>query len=125
MHNFLQERRLQEKLTDPRGKNKLMGASLDTRGFLLLLPSLDMQPKAYSRFASCSSLRGVGVCSPRPAGHSEFCKYSADSLTGCIALAADGAGPRRCTAGVTPASVRTRDKRTEARTGRPLYPRNG
>ena len=40
-----------------------------------------------------------------------------DSLTGCARLAANGAGPRRCTAGVTPASVRTRDRRTEARTG--------
>ena len=41
-------------------------------------------------------------------------------------LAASGAGPRRCTAGVTPASVRTRDRRTEARTGPgPLCSRNG
>ena len=49
-----------------------------------------------------------------------------DSLTGGIGLAANGAGPRRCTAGVTPASVRTRDRRTEARTGPgPLCPRNG
>ena len=30
---------------------------------------------------------------------------------------ANGAGPWRCTAGVTPASTRTRDRRTEARTG--------
>ena len=51
---------------------------------------------------------------------------STDSLTGCAGLAANGAGPRRCTAGVTPASVRTRDRRTEARTGPgPLCPRNG
>ena len=42
---------------------------------------------------------------------------STNSLTGCIGLAADGAGPQRCTAGVTPAFVRTRDRRTEARTG--------
>ena len=49
-----------------------------------------------------------------------------NSLTGCVGLAANGAGPRRCTAGATPASVRTRDRRTEARTGPgPLYPRNG
>ena len=49
-----------------------------------------------------------------------------NSLTGCVGLAANGAGPRRCTAGVTPASVRTRDRRTEARTGPgPLCPRNG
>ena len=41
---------------------------------------------------------------------------STDSLTGCARLVANGAGPRRCTAGVTPASVRTRDRRTEART---------
>ena len=65
---------------------------------------------------------GVGVCSPRPAGHSEFCKYLPDSLTGWVGLAANGAGPRRRTAGVTPASVRTRDRKTEARTGPcPLY----
>ena len=38
---------------------------------------------------------------------------STDSLTGCVGLAANGAGPRRCTAGVTPASVRT------ASSGRP------
>ena len=51
---------------------------------------------------------------------------STDSLTGCAGLAANGAGPRRCTAGVTPASVRTRDRETEARTGPgPLCPRNG
>ena len=72
----------------------------------------------------CPTLRrkftGVGVCSPRPAGHSEFCKYLADSLTGCVGLAANGAGPRRCTAGVTPASVRTRDRRTEARQTAPV-----
>ena len=42
-----------------------------------------------------------------------------DSRTGCVGLAANGAGPRRCTAGVTPASVRTRDRRTEARTDCP------
>ena len=47
---------------------------------------------------------GVGVCSPRLAGHSEFCKNLPDSLTVCIGLAANGAGPRRCTAGVPPAS---------------------
>ena len=63
---------------------------------------------------------GVGVCSPRPAGHSEFCKYLPDSFTGCVGLAANGAGPRRCTAGVTPASVRTRDRRTEARQTAPV-----
>ena len=62
----------------------------------------------------------MGVCSPRPAGHSEFCKYLPDSLTGCVGLAANGAGPRRCTAGVTPASVRTRDRRTEARQTAPV-----
>ena len=51
---------------------------------------------------------------------------STASLTGCAGLAANGAGPRKCTAGVTPASVRTQDKRTEARTGpSPLCPRNG
>ena len=51
---------------------------------------------------------------------------STDSLTGGIGLAANGAGPRRCTAGMTPASVRTRDRRTEARTGPgPLCSRNG
>ena len=39
---------------------------------------------------------------------------------------ANGAGPWRCTAGVTPASTRTRDRWTEARTGpAPLCPRNG
>ena len=39
---------------------------------------------------------------------------------------ADGAGPRRCTAGVTPAYTRTRDRWTDARTGPgPLCPRNG
>ena len=39
----------------------------------------------------------------------------------------DGAGPRRCTAGVTPASVRAQDRRTEARTDCPDHqcPRNG
>ena len=70
----------------------------------------------------CLSLRRqlrtrVGICSPRPDGHREFCKYLTDSLTGCVGLAANGRGPRRCTAGVTPASVRTWDWRTEARTG--------
>ena len=39
---------------------------------------------------------------------------------------ANGAGPWRCTAGVTLASTRTRDRWTEARTGPgPLCPRNG
>ena len=39
---------------------------------------------------------------------------------------ANGAGPWRCTAGVTPASTRTWDRTTEARTGPgPLCPRNG
>ena len=136
MHSFPLKRRLQEKLTDPRGKNKLMGASLHTRVLILLLPSLDMQPGAYPRVASCSSLRslqrvrwaplrcklllhenatmcptsrhkftGVDVCSPRPAGHGEFCKYLPDSLTG---------------------GVGTRDRWTVARTGPgPLCPRNG
>ena len=42
-----------------------------------------------------------------------------DSRTGCVGLAANGAGHRRCTAGVTPASVRTQDRRTEARTDCP------
>ena len=39
----------------------------------------------------------------------------------------NGAGPRRCTAGVTPASVRTWDRRTEARTDcpGPWRPRSG
>ena len=47
-------------------------------------------------------------------------------FTDCQDGAANGAGPWRCTAGVTPASVRTRDRRTEARTGPgPLCPRNG
>ena len=48
---------------------------------------------------------------------SEFCKYLPDSPTGCAGLAANGAGPRRCTAGVTLACVKTRDRWTEARTG--------
>ena len=41
--------------------------------------------------AATRQLTGVGVCSPRPAGHREFCKYLADSLTGGIGLAANGA----------------------------------
>ena len=60
---------------------------------------------------------GVGVCSPRPTGHCEFCKYVPDSPTGCVGLAANGAGPRRCTAGVTPASG---DRWTEARHTAPV-----
>ena len=48
---------------------------------------------------------------------------SPDSPMGGIGLAANGAGPRRCTAGVTPASTRTRDRRTDARTA--LCSRNG
>ena len=48
------------------------------------------------------------------------------ALYGWLCGVANGAGPWRCTAGVTPASTRTRDSRTEARTGPgPLYPRNG
>ena len=119
MHSFLQKRRLQEKLTV-----KLMGANFDTRGFLLLLPSLSIgnipglgaallhwASSVFARpnyNASCCCIRmhqgvqlrrksaGVGVCSPRLAGHGEFCKYLPDGL------AVNGAGPRRCTAGCDP-----------------------
>ena len=79
------------------------------------------------RMHHCVQLRreictGVGVCSPRPAGHREFCKCLPDSLTGCVGLPASGAGPRRCTAGVAPASVRNWDRRTNARSGPgPVY----
>ena len=53
-------------------------------------------------------------------------RTSPDSPSGCVGLTANGADPRRCTAGVTPASVRIWDRRTEARTGPgPLCPRNG
>ena len=57
-----------------------------------------------------------GCLLPAPPGHCEFCRYLPDSPTGCVGLAADEAGPRRCTAGLTPASVKPRDKRTEAQT---------
>ena len=48
-----------EKLKGPRVMNKLKGARLDTCVFLLLLPSLVMQPWAYPRVARCSSLRSL------------------------------------------------------------------
>ena len=61
-------------------------------------------------------LVGVGVCSPRLAGHQVRTR---------LRVASDWL-PRRCTAGVTPASVRHRDRRTEARTSPgPLCSRNG
>ena len=53
----------------------------------------------------------MGVCSDTASS------ATTNSLAGCVGLAANGAGPRRYTAGVTPASVRNRDRWTEARTG--------
>ena len=63
----------------------------------------------------CPSVRreltGMGVCSPRPLDTASSASTLPDSPAGCVGLAANGAGPRRA----TPASVRTRDRRTEAR----------
>ena len=58
------------------------------------------------------------------------CRYDAHvphrHFTDCQDGAANGAGPLECTAGVTPASTRSWDRTTEARTGPgPLYTRNG
>ena len=58
----------------------------------------------------------MGVCSPRPLDTASSAS-TFTRLTGCVGLAADGVGPRRYTSGQTPASVRTWDRRTEARTG--------
>ena len=120
----LQRRRAlsaEAKLTDTRVKNKLMGVSLDTRGFPTLLPSLDMQLRAYPE------LRILFFTEPpaRPRGslrcklllHQCVQQYAVNlrawvSAAGCVGLAANGAGARRCTAGLTPASVRTWDRRT-------------
>ena len=87
---------------------------LDDRVPPCLMPPLVMQPEAYPRVARNTPLQGLqrvcwcttmsqrvqlrreqgtgmGVCSPRP-GHCEFCKQLPDSLTGCVGLAANGAG---------------------------------
>ena len=62
----------------------------------------------------------MGVCSPRPLDTASSASTLPDSPAGCVGLAANGAGPRRCTAGVTPASTRTQDRRTEARQTAPV-----
>ena len=74
-----------------------------------------------------TSTYGHGCLLPRPLDTASSASTVRDSRTGCVGLAANGAGPRRCTAGVTPASVRTRDRRTEVRTDcpSPLCPRSG
>ena len=58
---------------------------------------------------------GRGCLLPTFPGHCEFCKYLPDA--GCVGLAANGSGPRRCTAGYDPCLVRTQDRKPEARTG--------
>ena len=50
------------------------------------------------------------VTAPRALDTASSASTLTDSLTGCVGLAAKGAGPRRCTAGVTPASGRTRQE---------------
>ena len=79
----------QEKLTGPRAKDELMGARLVARGSFLLLPSLDMQLRAYPELPTTLLLRGLqrvrwaplrcklllhqnAPSSPRPAAYSEF-----------------------------------------------------
>ena len=96
-------------------------------------------PAAYNYDARCLSIRispcvrlyAVNLRAWMSALHAQVdTASSASTLPGsstrCVGLAANGAGPRRCTAGMTRASVRTRDRRTEARTGPGLLcPRNG
>ena len=108
----------------------LLLAFTTTEGPARPLPSITMHAAGASACPKVSNhavnFTGVGVCSPRPTGHSEFCTYQT-RLWDASGLAANGAGPRRCTAGVTPASVRTRDRKTQAQRTPPgpLYHRNG
>ena len=83
-----------------------------TEGPARPLPSITMHAAGASECPNVSILCAVNyVRAWVSAPHAQMgtvSPASTDSLTGCAGLAANGAGPRRCTAGVTPASVRTR-----------------
>ena len=144
MHSFLLELCVRGKLTDPRGKNTLMGASLDTRGVL--------PPASFSGYAAqglsqgCELLfsteppaRPLGSIAMQAAVASECTIVSnLTSLTSRVWVSAlhaqmdtaSSASTCQTHLRVAPdwlhGSMRTRDRRTEARTGpSPLCSRNG
>ena len=104
------------RLGDPRPNPQ--GAGTD-RPYLLLprgrLPCGDAIPEVWSEPAASAVYRAVRVYP------------TARNLTiKAVTTGADGAGPWECTAGVTPAPTRTRDRCAEERTGPSrLCPRDG
>ena len=103
---------------DPSSRLSLLLAFTTTGGPARPLPSITMHAAGALQ---CPGVSMYAVNSPCP-----VLQNLPDSPTGCVGLAANGAGPWKCTAGVTSASTRTRYRRTEARTGPgPLCLRNG